>query len=109
WSARRQQAGGFLGGKTVRAFADEVDGSGHVHAVDFHTDEIAVAHATERTAGQRLRADVAEARAGAHAGKTRIGEQRNVFAERQHLERGGDLVGFLHAGAERPDAGEDQG
>ena len=55
-----------------------------------------------------FRADVADARAGGNAGETRVGQQRDLLAERQMFQRAGHLIGFLHARAHRPDARQHQ-
>ena len=63
-------------------------------------------HFANRSARQTFRADVPDARAGRNAGETRVRQQRHLFAVRQMFQRAGDLIGFLHAGAHRPDARE---
>ena len=73
-------------------------------AVDHDPDQVAVAQLADRAAGQRLGADVADAGAGGDAGEARVGEDGDVLAERQVLERRGDLVDLLHARAQRPAA-----
>ena len=44
--------------------------------------------------------------AGGDAGEAGVGDERDVLAVGQVLERGGYLIDLLHAGAERPAAGE---
>ena len=98
----------FLRRETARAFADEVDARFEAIAIDMNADQVAVHEFADRSAGQAFRADVADARAGGDAGETRVGQQRDVFPERQVFERAGDLIGFLHARAHRADAREHQ-
>ena len=45
--------------------------------------------------------NVADAGAGGDAAETRVGEHRDVLAEIQMLQRGGDLIDLLHARAHR--------
>ena len=56
-------------------------------------------HFADGAAGKRFRRDVADAGAGGNAAEARIGEDGDVLAVGQLLERGGDLVNLLHAGA----------
>ena len=51
---------------------------------------------------------MADAGAGRNPGETGVGHHRDVLAEGQVPQRGGDLVGFLHTGAHGPAADEDQ-
>ena len=69
-------------------------------------DAVAVAKRADRAAGQRLRPDVADAGAGRDAGEARVGDERDWLADVEVLERRGDLVGLLHAGADRAAADE---
>ena len=55
--------------------------------VDDDLDDVAVAQLADRTAGQRLGRDVADAGTGGHAAEAGVGEHRHVFAERQILQR----------------------
>ena len=49
---------------------------------------------------------MADAGPGRHAGEARVGDQRDLAAEREELQRRRELVGLLHPGAERPAPGE---
>ena len=80
---------------------DDVDRTGERRAIDHDLDDVAVAHAADRTAVQRLRTDVADARAGRDAGEAAVRDQRDVLAPRQISERRRDLRRLLHAGARR--------
>src|SRR5262245_57437328 len=89
----------FLRLEHAAVFADEIDPAFHPVPIDRDADAVAFAQFSEWTAGERFGTDMADARAGADAAETRIGQQRDIFAERQMLERARELVGFLHAGA----------
>ena len=84
--------------------ADEIDRPFERAAIDDDLDEVAVAQLADRAAGQRFGRDVADARAGRHAAEPRVGDDRDVLAERQVPQRAGELIGLLHAGAHRPAA-----
>src|SRR5207244_1967790 len=62
---------------------------------------IAVLDLANRPAGQRLGADVADARSSRNAGEAGIGQNGYMFTEAQMAKGGGDLVNFFHAGAHR--------
>ena len=72
------------------------------------SNHVAVAHLADRAAGQRLRADVADARPRRDAGKAGVGQHRDVLAEVEVLQGRCDLVNLLHAGAHRPAADQHQ-
>src|SRR5690606_29375518 len=97
----QQRRGGVRIQRCIRVGADEVDAAVQAHPVDLDAHHVTVAQAPDRPAGQCLRADMADACAGGHAGEARIGDHRHVLAPGQVLERGGELVGLLHAGAGR--------
>ena len=79
----------------------KIDAADEILAIDHDLDRVAVAQLAERTAGQRLGPDVADARAGAHARKTRVGHDRHFVSPGQMLKRRGDLINLLHARPER--------
>src|SRR5205814_1841879 len=87
---------------------DEVDAPLQPHAIDDDTDAVPVAEFADRAAGERFRADVADARPGRDAAEPGVGQDVHVLAPGQVLERRGHLVGLLHAGTERAAATEDQ-
>ena len=78
---RGQHLRAFLGAESSVAVADEVDAAFELVAVDDDLDAVAVAHLADRAAGQRLRADVADAGAGRDAGEAGVGQHRDVLAE----------------------------
>src|SRR5207302_962370 len=86
--------------------ADQVDRAFQLVAVDDDLDAVAVAELADRAAGEGLRRHVADARPGAHTGKPRVRDHRDVLAERQELQGTRDLVNLLHAAAHRPSATE---
>jgi hypothetical protein len=89
----------------MRGVADEIDAALHPHSINDDANQIVVAEFAEWTAGESFGTDVPEASAGADAAETRIGQQRDTFAERQMFERARELVSFLHACAHRADPG----
>ena len=94
---REQRSGNFWRQRLSRIVADEVQASLELHAIDLDAYEVAIAQPADRSAGQRLWADMADARTGRDSGKTRVSDYRDVLAPRQVLERGSDLVGLFHA------------
>ncbi len=104
---RREHARALLGAEHGLAVADQVDRALQAVPVHDDLDEVAVQHAADGTAGEGLRADVADARAGGHAGEAGVGEDGDLLAPRQVLERGGDLVDLLHPGADGAATDED--
>ena len=44
---------------------------------------------------------MADAGPGADSGEPGVGDERDVFAERQEFQRARELIGFLHARAHR--------
>jgi len=86
--------------------ADELDGAGEGFAIDDDLDLVAFEHFADGPGGQGFRGDVSDACAGGDAAEARVGEQGNVLAVRKLLERGGDLIDLLHAGAGRAAADE---
>ena len=85
--------------KAVQARLAQVDGK---------ADAVAFPQPAERAARERFRAHVADAGSRADTGKTGIGNQRHLPTERQELQRGGELIGFLHPRAHRPAARQHQ-
>ena len=84
--------------------ADQMDGAGERFAIDDDLDLVALKHFANGPGGERFRRDVSDAGARGDAAEARVGEQGNVLAVRQLLERGGDLINLLHAGAGRTPA-----
>ena len=89
-----------------RVGADEIDPALQGVAIDLDAYQVAVAQPPDRATGQRLRPHVADAGAGGDAGETRVGQHRHVLAPGQVFQRGGELVGLLHAGAGGAAAGQ---
>src|SRR5437867_840001 len=104
--ARREQARALLDADVAIAVADDIDRSLQAVAIHDDLDQVAVLHFADGAAGQRLRADVTDARAGGDAGEAGVRDDGDVLAPRQMAERGGDLVDLLHARAHRAAADE---
>src|SRR5205085_3784083 len=82
--------------------ADEIDSAFEAYAIDDNANAITFLDFPDGPARQGLRADMADAGASGNAGKSGVGDKRDVFAVRQMFERGSELIGFLHAGADGP-------
>src|SRR5690606_9664193 len=67
---------------------------------------VAVMNLAERSSGEGFRRDVADAGACRNAAETGIGQHRNLLAEREMLEGGGDLVNLFHPAAHRASTAE---
>ncbi len=80
------------------AFGKKIDSSSELVTVDDDADAVTVSEASNGSAGEGFRADVADAGSGGDAAETGVGEDGDVFAVRQLTQRGGDLVDLLHAG-----------
>src|SRR5262249_32831964 len=106
--AAGQAAGSLLRAEDFIPLTDQIDAPFEPVAVDNDLDAIAVADLADWAAGERLRADVADAGARTHAGETRIRQQSHVLAEAQVLEGTRDLIDLLHAGAHGPAADKDE-
>src|SRR5262249_14434500 len=65
-------------------------------AVDDDLDTVTVLHLADRPAGERLGADMTDARPRRDAAEPGVGEHGDVLAEAEVLERGSDLVDLLH-------------
>ena len=66
---------------------DQVERALELDPIDDDPDQVAVADLADRAAGQGLGADVADAGAGRDAGEPGVGDDRDVLAEREMLER----------------------
>ena len=97
----------FLGRAALLGGSDEINRVFNAIAVYVNANDVAVQHFAERSARQRFRANVADAGSGRETRKARIGQQRNMLAEGQLLERARDLIGFLHPCAHWPNTGQD--
>ena len=95
--ARGEDSRSFYRTEVPAVFADEINSAFHALAINDNPDTIAIAQFSNGPAGQRFRSHVSYARAGRDARKPRISDERNVFAEGQMLERGGQLISFFHA------------
>src|SRR6185503_7668518 len=89
-------------------FANEVYRAFKLAPVDDDFYQIAVTHLADGAASQRLGRNVADARTSGYSAEARVGDNGDVLAELEILERGGELVGFLHACAHGPAADEHQ-
>src|ERR1043166_149910 len=96
------------GAEFPAVFTHEIDTALQSAPINDDADPISVSEFSDWSARERLRPDMADARAGGNAGEAGVGEQGDVLAEREMLERGGQLVSFFHAGAHRSTAGQDQ-
>ncbi len=63
--------------------SDEVERSFEAVAVDHDLDLVTIANLAERSTGEGLWADVADAGACGDAGETGVGEDGDLFAERE--------------------------
>src|SRR5204863_10175925 len=90
------------------AVHDQIDRAFEFVAIDDDADLIAIANLAERAARERLGADVADAGAGRDSGETRVGQDGNVLAEAEVLERRRDLINFFHGGPHRAAANQYQ-
>ena len=88
--------------------ADHVDRAFEANAIDGDLDQVAVADLAERPSRERLGADVADAGPGRDAREPGVGDHGDVLAERQVLERGGDLIDLLHARPHRAATHQDK-
>src|SRR5262249_44178398 len=71
-------------------------------------DAIAVTHLANRTTCQCLRPDVADTGAGRNTREAGVGQDRDLLAEAQMLERRGDLVNLFHTRPHRTTADQNQ-
>src|SRR5690349_3645366 len=90
------------------AFSHQVNAAFDEPAINVNSNQVPLQDFADWPAGQTLRADVSDACASRNAGETRVREERDFFAVGNVLQRTGDLVGFLHAGAHWADAGQDK-
>ena len=88
-------------GSGRRTDADEIERAGQLSRIDHDANPIAVAQFADRAAGQRFGADVADAGAGADAGKPGVGDHGHFAAPVQILQCRSDLIRFFHARAHR--------
>ena len=82
---RDRHSGAFCGAVALTVVTHQIDAPRQPHSIDLDLDYVSFAHAAERTAGQRLRPHMADARARTYAAQARIGDQRHLFAPRQIL------------------------
>jgi hypothetical protein len=99
WRAFAKHSLDLVRRKRPPIHADQIHRTLERVAIDHDLDEVAVAHLSNRTAHERLRSDVSDARAGGQSGEPPIGHERNVLAPREIAQRRRDLRGLLHAGA----------
>ncbi len=69
-----------------------------------NADAVAVAHLSDGASGPGLGGNVADTRARGDAREASIGDQGDVFAPGEVLQRDRELCGFGHATAEGPDS-----
>src|SRR5689334_7249806 len=68
-------------------------------ALRIERDDVTVAHERDRAANRRLRTDMADAKAARGAGKTAIGNQRDLGAHALPIKSGRGRQHFAHAGS----------
>src|SRR5262249_52425698 len=103
-----QDARALLGAEFDPLGTDEVERPLEPDAIDDDPDDVAVAEPADRPAREGLGADMTDARAGRNTREPRVGQHRDMLAEGEVTQRGGDLEDFLHAGAHGPAADQDQ-
>ena len=73
------------------AFTGEIHRAFTAISVYDNADDVAVQNFPDRPACETFGADVTETRAGGKTGESRVGQQRDVFAEWQMFQFAGDL------------------
>ena len=92
----RKQRLSLIGREFPLGRSHQIDAPCELTLIDDDADPIAVPHLADRSAGQRFRADVPDARSRADTGEPSVRHDRHVLAPRQKLECRRDLVGLLH-------------
>ena len=108
WCTQCETARTFVRMKEVTPFTDEIEGPLHLYAVDEDRDPIAVSDFANGSSRERLWSNVTNTGPGGDAREARISQKRDVLSERQRLQRGRDLVRFLHSRAHRSNTREDE-
>src|SRR5450755_1186363 len=91
--------GAFGYAEPLVTVADQVYEAFQIDAIYLDFNDIAIEHLADGATGQGFGRDVADAGTGGYAAEAGIGEHRDVLAEFQVLQRGGDLISLFHAGA----------
>ena len=76
--------------------ANQIDASLKPFGINLNLDDVSLNHLADGAAGECLRSDMSDTRARGNPGKPRIRNQRNMFAKREVLERGGELINLFH-------------
>ena len=108
WRALLQDSIRFVRIKRTLGIADKFDAANQIEPIDHDLDLIAFVHLANRAAGQRLRGYVPHAGACRYSAESGIRQNSDVLAMWKGLQRGCDLIDFLHtrtlwAGADEND------